>query len=191
MTLDARIEAILFATAQAVTVKRLAELLEADAKEIAKALETLAKRLDECGSGVQLLAHGNEAELVTRPEAAELVRAAIKAEATGELTRPSLEALAILSYRGPMTRPELEQIRGVQSALILRNLMLRGLVEMKEDMRLGQPTYAVTSDFLKHLGVDRLESLPDFESLRGHAVVDQVLKELETPEPPANQTLEV
>lgn len=191
MTLDARIEAVLFATAQAMTVKRLSELLQAETAEIKEALDVLAERLEASGSGVQLLAHGSEAELVTRPEAAELVRAAIKAEATGELTRPSLEALAILAYRGPMTRPELEQIRGVQSALILRNLMMRGLAEMKEDVRLGQPTYAVTSDFLKHLGVDRIDALPDFDALHGHPVVEQVLKELETPEPSADQTLAV
>lgn len=191
MTLDARIEAILFATAQSVSVKRLSELLQTETKDIKEAMDALAKRLEESGSGVQLLVHGNDAELITRPEAAELVRAAIKMEATGELTRPSLEALAILAYRGPMTRPELEQIRGVQSALILRNLMMRGLVEMKEDMRLGQPTYVVTSDFLKHLGVDRIESLPEFESLHGHPVVEQVLKELETPEAPGDQKLSV
>lgn len=191
MTLDARIEAMLFATAQSMSVKRLSELLQMDAKKIHEALDALAERLQESGSGVQLLLHGNDAELVTRPEAAEWVRAAIKMEATGELTRPSLEALAILSYRGPMTRPELEQIRGVQSALILRNLMMRGLVEMKEDRRLGQPTYVVTSDFLKHLGVDRIEALPEFESLHGHPVVEQVLKELDAPDAPNDQKLSV
>ena len=81
------------------------------------------------------------------------------------VSRPSLEALAVLAYRGPLTRPELEQIRGVQSSMILRNLMIRGLVEMKEDLRLGQPVYRVTVDFLKHIGADRVESLPDFEKL--------------------------
>jgi segregation and condensation protein B len=78
-----------------------------------------------------------------------------------------------------MTRPELEQIRGIQSSLILRNLMLRGLVEEKEDTRLGQPMYSITFDFLKHLGLSNVEALPDYEDLRGNSTVSDVLQDLE------------
>lgn len=178
MTLSSKIEAILFALAQPVTLKKLAELCEVKGEEIDGALRELAERLKEREGGIQLMIHGSEAELVTRPEVAELVREALKEEAQGELTRPSLEALAILAYRGPLTRPELEQIRGVQSTMILRNLAIRGLVEMKEDTRLGQPVYAVTSDFLKAIGADRVESLPHFDHLRAHSSVEQILDEL-------------
>ncbi|HEU0051256.1 MAG TPA: SMC-Scp complex subunit ScpB [Patescibacteria group bacterium] len=178
MTIDAKIEAILFSTAQAMTVKKLAELTDEKTDAVQAALETLRSRLESSGSGLQLLVHGQEAELVTKPEAAEAVRQALKQEMQSELSRPSLEALAVLAYRGPLTRPELEQIRGVQSALILRNLMIRGLVEMKEDTRLGQPIYRVTTDFLKYVGADLVESLPDFERLHGNASVEQVLDEL-------------
>jgi segregation and condensation protein B len=123
--------------------------------------------------------------LVTLPEAADDIRAVLKAEVRAELSRPSLEALAILAYRGPLTRPELEQIRGVQSSLILRNLLLRGLIEMKSEVRLGQPVYGVTADFLKYLGLASLEELPDFAMLHQHPVVQQVLQELEAPTQPA------
>jgi segregation and condensation protein B len=115
---------------------------------------------------------------------AETVRSVLKAEVQGELSRPSMEALAILAYRGPMTRPELEQIRGVQSALILRNLMMRGLVEMGEETRVGQPTYSVTLDFYKHLGLAKPEELPDYQALRGNSAVEQALAELEPKEDP-------
>ncbi|MDO8583732.1 MAG: SMC-Scp complex subunit ScpB [bacterium] len=178
MNPDALLEAILFSIAQPMTFKRLGEYMEMKSEDVKAAAETLAARLKESGSGLQLMMHGEELELVTKPEAADIVRAAIKEDMQGELTRPSLEALAVLAYRGPLTRPELEQVRGVQSALILRNLMIRGLVEMKEDTRLGQPIYQVTGDFLKHLGVDRVESLPDFEKLRSNTSVEQVLNEL-------------
>jgi segregation and condensation protein B len=87
--------------------------------------------------------------------------------------------LSILAYRGPLTRAELEQIRGVQSAIILRNLMLRGLVETREEARLGQPVFQVTMDFVKHLGLARLEDLPDFTALHTHPTVEQVLDQLE------------
>jgi segregation and condensation protein B len=191
MTLDALCEAILFAVGRPQTVKRLAELTERKPDEIRKALETLSRRLRDNAGGIMLAWDGKEAELVSHGDAAEIVRAAIKAEVSGELTRPSLEALAVLAYRGPMTRPELEQIRGVQSSLILRNLMLRGLVEMREDTRLGQPLYAVTLDFLKHIGADRVETLPDYEILRGNPVVEQVLDELEAKPIPREGTLPV
>ena len=179
MRLDSKIEAILFATAESLTIRRLADMCEEKKEAVQTAVDQLAKRLDEQDGALTLARAGDHVELVTRPAFADLVRQAVKRDAEGELTRPSLEALAILAYRGPLTRPELEQIRGVQSSLILRNLMLRGLVEMKEDARLGQPLYAVTIDFLKHIGMKDAESLPNYQELRGNASVEQVLDELD------------
>jgi segregation and condensation protein B len=181
MNLDALLEALLFAMAQPVGVRKLATLSDRKPEEVKEALQALQKRLDDAEGGVQLMLNGEEAELVTHPDAAEAVRAALKQEMHGELTRPSLEALAILAYRGPLTRPELEQIRGVQSALILRNLMMRGLVEQSEDQRLGQPLFAVTSEFLKSIGTSQLEDLPDYASLHTQRAVEQVLNELNPP----------
>lgn len=178
MNLDALIEAILFATAQPMSVKKLAELVTQKPEQVEDALETLQTRLETSGSGTRLVRSGQMSELVTHPDASGLVRAVLKQELHGELTKPSLESLAILTYRGPMTRPELEQIRGVQSSLILRNLMLRGLVEQKEDVRLGQPTYGVTVAFFKHIGLSGAADLPDYAALRGHSAVEQALNEL-------------
>lgn len=176
MTIDAKIEAVLFAVGKAVHLRQLAEWCEVREEEILLALDALAQRLQT--SGLQLVRHGKDVELVTRKEAALFVRRVVKDEQQGELSRPSLEALAILAYRGPLTRPELEQIRGVQSALILRHLMVRGLVEMREEKRLGQPVYAVTVDFLKHIGLDRIESLPRFEEWHAEGMVDRALEKL-------------
>lgn len=179
--LSAMIEALLFAAAQPMTAKHLADLTKSGKEDVQNACAELQGRLETSGSGLMIVVHGEEIELVTRPEMAELVRVVLKAETQGELSRPSMEALAILAYRGPMTRPELEQIRGVQSALILRNLMLRGLVEMKEEMKLGQMMYAVTIDFYKHLGLSKPDELPDYTLLRENSAVTQALEELETP----------
>jgi segregation and condensation protein B len=178
MKLDALIEALLFATAQPMTVRKIAEAISQSSEETEKALITLQERLSSSGSGTQLVSSGHTAELVTHPEAADIVRAALKQEMHGELSKPSLETLSILAYRGPMTRPELEQIRGVQSSLILRNLALRGLIEQKEDVRLGQPTYGVTVEFFMHIGLSGAEELPDYVELRGHSSVEQALREL-------------
>lgn len=178
MNLDALIEAVLFATAQPMSSRKLAEVLSQKPEQVDEALEVLHQRLESAGSGTRLVRSGQMAELVTHPDASGVVRAVLKQEMHGELSKPSLESLAILAYRGPMTRPELEQIRGVQSSLILRNLMLRGLVEQKEDVRLGQPTFGVTVAFFKHIGLSGPEELPDYGTLRGNSAVEQALQEL-------------
>ncbi|MFH1621396.1 MAG: SMC-Scp complex subunit ScpB [Patescibacteria group bacterium] len=179
MNLDQILEAILFASARPLTIKYLSDVSREPAEKVKEALNTLRARLLESESGIMLQDNGTSFELATHPETAEQVARVTSEEAAGELTRPSLEALSILAYCGPMTRPELEQIRGVQSSLILRNLMLRGLVEEKEDARLGQPVYSVTFDLLNHLGLPNVESLPDYQELRSHSTVLDVLKDLD------------
>jgi segregation and condensation protein B len=187
MTNDQLLEAILFAAAKPLSAKQLADASGLEVKDVDESLGLLGKRLSDSASGVMLQKNGSSYELVTIPEAAEAVSRVVTMEATGELTRPSLEALSILAYCGPMTRPELEQIRGVQSSLILRNLLLRGLIEEKEDTRLGQPVYTVTFDFLNHLGLSSVELLPDYAALRGHSTISDVLKGLEPADEPKTQ----
>ncbi|MFZ6014912.1 MAG: SMC-Scp complex subunit ScpB [Patescibacteria group bacterium] len=177
MNLDQKLEAILFAAGKPLSIRKLVELSGAEADDVREALGELSERLQN-GSGLILQEYENDVALATNPEAAEYVKKVVKDETMGELTKASLEALTILAYRGPMTRPELEQIRGVQSSMILRNLMIRGLAEQKEDQRLGQPTYAVTFDFLKHLGLKSVSDLPDYEKLRGHAALSDMLDQL-------------
>ena len=177
--IEAHIEAILFATAEPTTVRRLMNVLNASKEEAEAGIEALRSRLNTETSGLRLIVNEDKIELVTSSETSETVKKALKQDVQGELTKPSLEALTILAYRGPMTRPELEQIRGVQSSMILRNLMMRGLVEMKDDTRLGQPLYAVTVEFLKHLGISNPSDLPDFDSLSKHAAIQDVLSDLE------------
>ena len=185
---DQLVEVILFSIARPLAVKRLAELSTLSIEDVEAAIPLLQTRLQESGSALQVVRQGNDVELVNRPEFAEAVRGVVKTETQSELSRPSLEALAILAYRGPMTRPELEQIRGVQSSMIIRNLLMRGLVEMKEDVRLGQPVYAVTIDFMKFLGVQGVQELPDYMALHGHPVVERMIQELQAETAPAVAT---
>jgi len=177
-TLDRRIEAVLFAVARALSLKELGAILECSPEEVRMAAEGLEERLRGSESGLLLVRQGTDLELVTHGDLGEDVRRAVKQEATSELSKAALEALAILAYRGPLTRPEIEQIRGVQSALMLRNLMVRGLVEQHDEVRLGQPTYRVTLNFFKQLGLPSAESLPDYETLHASPTVLQILDEL-------------
>jgi segregation and condensation protein B len=182
MSLDLTLESILFAGARPFSVRRLSELAKASPEDVEAALSSLDERL--ASSAVMLQRSGSDVQLVTRPAHAEAVKQVAADEVTGELTRAALEALTILAYRGPLTRPELEQIRGVHSSIILRNLELRGLVEETEDKRLGQPVYRVTFDFIRHLGLKSVEELPRYDELRGHENVLDVLKDLEEDQTP-------
>lgn len=175
----AALEAILFAAPKPLSINRLADLIQSSREDVAAQLKALAQRLEESRSGLLLQENGGTYELVTRPEHAEVVKHVAKTAGEDELTRAAVEALTILAYRGPLTRPELEQIRGVQSSQILRNLMIRGLIEEREGTHLGQPVYSVTFAFLRHLGLSSVDALPQYDELRGHAAIADVLNQLE------------
>jgi segregation and condensation protein B len=115
--------------------------------------------------------------MATAQETADLVRDFMKDETTGELTKPSLETLTIVAYRGPLTKAEIEQVRGVNCSMILRNLMMRGLVESMGEHGNPLTQYRVTMDFLRFLGLSSVEELPDYDTLRSSENVRRVLEE--------------
>lgn len=173
------IESLLFVSSRPLTAKRLAEASGLSKEEVRAALEALIADYDAReNSGTVLLRHGDEVQLATAPANAEAVKAFLKDESFGELTRPALETLTIVGYRGPLTKAELEQIRGVNCSLILRNLMIRGLVETeggRADDPAAPATYRVTFDFLRYLGLRQISELPDYESLRSDENLQKLL----------------
>lgn len=175
--LRAQVEAILFLAARPLSLKKLAELVNGDPKNVEAVLAELAERFNQPESGVHLFHQGKEYQLATAPAESELVASYLQAEVSGELTRPSLEALTIIAYRGPITKPELEQIRGVNCSLILRNLLIRGLIQEEPDPVTKMTRYSITLDFLKFLGVAKVEGLPDYQRLHGDAVLRQVAEQ--------------
>jgi segregation and condensation protein B len=90
-----------------------------------------------------------------------------------------LETLTIVSYRGPITKPVLEQIRGVNCSLILRNLLIRGLIERLESTKTQMPKYQVMHEFIKFLGMSSVKDLPEYEKLSTHETLDEVLRSTE------------
>ncbi|MFH1111592.1 MAG: SMC-Scp complex subunit ScpB [Patescibacteria group bacterium] len=168
-----QLEGILFAAAKPLLIKKLAEITESDQEKINKALAELSQRFG-IDSGLNIVRHGQEVELVTNPEHTKLIRAFLKKEELGELTRPQLEALSVIAYRGPLAKSELEQIRGVNCSLILRNLQIRGLVEQLDN---GVVTiYQVTVDFVRFLGLTDIKKLPDYERLHTPKSLEQLLE---------------
>lgn len=101
----------------------------------------------------------------TNPDCVNTIAQLRKEEPIGELSRPALETLSVIAYRGPVTKPEIEQIRGVNCSVSLRNLLIAGLIEEGDASTSGDRMYAVSIDFLRHLGVDGLTHLPEYERL--------------------------
>lgn len=177
MNLLSQLESLLFISSKPLTVKEIAELLDLKAKEVETALEQLAADYKEQGRGFILIKNNSQYQLTTAPENAELISKFLKDETSGELSQPSLEALTIIAYRGPISKLELERIRGVNCSLILRNLLIRGLIEEQADKQKNETFYVVTLEFLKFLGVSAISELPDYEKLHQSEVVTETVKD--------------
>lgn len=160
-----RIEALLFIAGKPMSVKKIADICEAPVKDVSVAVKELFDEYASQERGIKLMRTGDVYQLATHPEAADLVQEFIKSEQTGELTKPSLETLTIIAYRGPVGKGEIEQIRGVNCSLILRNLLIKGLIEAAFDRTTKVTVYQVTMPFLEFLGVTSVEQLPDYERL--------------------------
>lgn len=165
-TLTRDLESLLLVAAKPLTIRKLAELTGAAPEDVTAALESIAADLNRPERGLQLQRQGQQVALVTSPLSASVVAAFLKDEQSGELTDPAIETLTIVAYRGPVTKADLDQIRGVNCALILRTLLVRGLVETVDDAPGPEVQYQVTLDFLRALGLRSVAELPDYEQLR-------------------------
>lgn len=182
MTLQSQLESLLFVSAKPLSVKELVDLTMTNVSEVEKALAELAEDYKNQARGFTLIKNNGQYQLTTSSENAELVAKFLRDETSGELSQPSLETLTIIAYRGPIAKLDLERIRGVNCSLILRNLLLRGLIEEKTDRQKNENFYSVTLDFIKFLGISTIEELPDYVKLHTEETIDQVLaKSLEMP----------
>mgnify|MGYP001615917633 CR=1 FL=1 len=141
-------------------------------------------RADYKGRGIALLDKNGEWQLGTNPENREWVEKFVKSEFSEELTKAALEALAIIAYKGPLTRAEVEYIRGVSSSFMLRSLLMLGLLTRKENPKDARSyLYEISFDFLKHFGLTRPEDLPQFAELRQKEIEMVVSEDASTSEP--------
>lgn len=165
MELAKIIEALLFVHGDPMRVSRLGDLLGREAAEIEAALTALTGELS--GRGLRLLRNDDEVMLGTAPEAASFVENLVKEEFAGKLTKAALDTLSIIVYYGPISRPDIDFIRGVNSSFSLRNLMISGLIEREsseKDKRVY--IYKPSMRFLEYLGITRLEDLSEYEDFR-------------------------
>ncbi len=173
--LKSQIESLLFVSPKPLTIRQLAKILQQKRAIIEKEINELQKEYVSQKRGWQIIRSAGKLQLVSAPENAEIVQKLIKDEVSGELTRPALETLTIIVYRGPIAKADLDRIRGVNCALILRNLLLRGLIEAKEDKQKGQTYYTASLDFIRYLGVGSAAELPGYERLHADDTLARML----------------
>lgn len=175
MSLVSQLESLLYISPRPLKVREFEKWTKAKPELIKAALTELSEEYKKADRGVMLQQQGDEYQLSTAKANTALVQEFIKAETTGELTKPQLETLTVISYRAPISKSELEAIRGVNCGLILRNLLIRGLVKSHEER--GEVVYEPTLDFLKFLGLRATSELPDYERLSQHDIFKQLLEE--------------
>jgi len=154
------LESLLFVAPGPTEVSQLARVLELTAGELEEALALLEQRY--AGRGLRLQRHRHTVQLVTAPEAAVYVERFLNLESAGRLSLAALETLAIVAYRQPITRVEIEAIRGVNCEGVLRNLAARGLIAEVDRLESpGRPIrYGVTPEFLQYFGLRDTQDLP-------------------------------
>ncbi|MGE5371443.1 MAG: SMC-Scp complex subunit ScpB [Solirubrobacterales bacterium] len=155
------LEAILFARSEAITPEEMARALEGERSDVEELLQELMLEYNADARGVQIIENAGGYVLCTRPEYHEIIRRANRPTAV-RLSQAALETLAIIAYRQPVTRAEIESHRGVKTDRVLHTLLGRGLIEEvgRKDGP-GRPSmFATTSEFLKLFGLTHLAELP-------------------------------
>jgi segregation and condensation protein B len=163
------IEALLFVAVEPVSPSQIASVLEITASDVEDLILVLQEKYRE--SGIRLQRHSGKVQFTSAPEKAEIIEIFLGLEVTSRLSRAALEALAIVAYKQPVTRPSLDAIRGVNSDGVLRSLLNKGLIQdTGRSEGPGRPIlYETTPDFLQYFGLSSLGVLPplsiaDYES---------------------------
>src|SRR6202521_4954085 len=158
----AAIESVLFVSGRPLECAELRKLLDIDEATLIEGLQGLGQQLESQGRGIRLQLLGEQVQLVTAPENAHYIAALLGLPMTAKLTTAAMETLAVISYRQPVTRAQIEAVRGVNSDRALASLIQHGLVtEVGRAQTVGRPTlFGTTSEFLQQFGLTKLNELP-------------------------------
>jgi segregation and condensation protein B len=165
LSITMKIESILYAAKEPAAISAIAASLEIQPQEVEAALHELNVIFEV--RGVRLQRNGNRVQLITAPENAEAVQKFLGLEETTRLSSAAMETLAIIAYNQPVTKPQIEMIRGVNCDGVMATLEARNLVvELGRAETVGHPMrYGVSFDFLRHFGLKGVHELPPVESL--------------------------
>jgi segregation and condensation protein B len=161
-----KLEALMFAASEPVRISKLAKFLKITPAECLKELVSLSDYYDNEKRGFKLLIKEEAVQLASSPIFSNLVAKFFNKELNEELSKAAKEVLAVIAYRGPISRTEIEYIRGVNCSFTLRNLTMRGLIERKENpSNIRSYLYEVSFDFLASLGISKVEELERYTEL--------------------------
>jgi segregation and condensation protein B len=179
--LKSAIEALVFSSGNPLSLDRIKNIFEdASAVQIEEQVRQLQQDYIDRGSGLMLAEVAGGYQLATRPEQFEWIRKFKTVKTTTKLSKPALETLAIVAYKQPITRSEVEAIRGVNIGGIMRNLMERRLVKIvgKKDVP-GKPMmYGTTLEFLQYFGLNDLSALPTLKEFQELEAGEEVMEEV-------------
>jgi len=159
------LEALLFVSGEPLTLREIAKYLAIDKKEVGETIAALEQSLS--GRGLCVLRRDDSIALATAPDVTDIAGSIAKERLEGNLTRSQLETLAIILWKGKISRSSIDYIRGVNSTFALRSLLIRGLIERVQDSKDARIyLYSPTMDFYKYLGISSSEKLPAFMELQ-------------------------
>ena len=167
------IESLLFVAEGPVSIAQIAAALNTSPKQIKRALLDLENLYQDRGLQIQNLR--GRVQLTTNPKAASSIEQFLGLESQQRLTSAALETLAIIAYRQPVTRPQIDGIRGVNSDSVIKNLIFKGLIEdIGRSEGPGRPIlYGTTSSFLQHFGISSLKELPPIDEEEDQPQIEQ------------------
>lgn len=176
LPLSVQLEAMLFVAAEPVAPSQLAAALDVAISVVERGLNELDASL--AGRGLRLQRHAGRVQLTTAPELAELIERFLGLEATSHLSRAALETLAIIAYQQPVTRPQIDAIRGVNSDSMMKSLLNKGLIlESGRTDGPGRPIlYSTTPEFLQHFGLNSILEMPPLAKPEEEETHDEMLK---------------
>lgn len=180
LNLNSALESLIFASGKPIEIKKLGKICNVDEKKVQDSLKTLNAEYEKNDRGIRLVLKSDVVQMVTAPCNSEIVKSLSSSELTEDLSTVSLESLTIIAYKGPITRSELEAIRGVNCLYVLRTLLIRGLIEKKQhpkDSRLA--IYEVTTKFLRHLGLNKISDLPNYEDMKAKINAPEIENKVE------------
>lgn len=172
----AALEALLFIYGEPITAAKAQSILRLNEEEFKAALDCLSEQLKDFGRGLSLLFIEDKIQLGTKTDFSAFLEQVIKEETRESLTPAALETLSLIAYGGPMPRSAIDYLRGVNSSFILRNLLVRGLVERAADPKKANVyLYQISFDFLKHMNLSQADVLPDYQKQRD--ILKQAIQE--------------
>lgn len=163
------LEALFFVSPEPLSIERLQEVLEGmDRARIQSLLEMMANEYEQNGHGLQLVEVAGGYQLTTKPECAPWIRRMDEIRTASRLSKPALETLAIIAYKQPITRPEIEEIRGVDTSGVVKTLLERRLIKITGRREAaGRPLlYGTTKEFLGYFGLRDLSGLPSLKEFK-------------------------